>query len=317
MPTMKAIPEAYWILASLFAALLVASFTGYVLDHRQGAGTPNPSIRNLNSRIRAWWVMIIIAGGTLLAGRTAVISLFALLSFLALREFITQTTVRRSDHAALFACFFIALPVQYLLIGFEWYALFAIWIPVYGFLTLPILAMLFGDAERFLDRTAAIHWGLMICVYCISHIPALLTLKIPGYEDRNALLVVFLLLVAQVSDILQYIWGRLLGRHKIAPLLSPSKTVEGLLGGVGCATVLGAALWPITPFTSLQAGWMALLITIMGFLGGLVMSAIKRDRGIKDWGHLIEGHGGMLDRLDSLCFSAPVFFHLTRYYFST
>ena len=317
MPTMKSIPEAYWILAGLFAALVVASLTGYVLDRRQVETTPNLSIRNLNSRIRAWWVMIIIAGGTLLAGRTAVISLFALLSFIALREFISQTPVRRSDHTALFACFFIALPAQYLLIGFEWYELFAIWIPVYGFLTLPILAMLFGDAERFLDRTAAIHWGLMICVYCISHIPALLTLKISGYEDRNALLVVFLLLVAQVSDILQYIWGQLLGRNKIAPLLSPSKTVEGLVGGVGCATALGSALWPITPFTPLQSGLMALLITTMGFLGGLVMSAIKRDRGIKDWGHLIEGHGGMLDRLDSLCFSAPVFFHLTRYYFSS
>jgi phosphatidate cytidylyltransferase len=159
-------------------------------------------------------------------------------------------------------------------------------------------------------------WGLILCVYCISYIPALLTLRIPGYADRTPLLVVFLVLIAQVSDIMQYIWGKLLGRHPVAPRLSPSKTVEGLVGGVLSATLLGALLQPITPFTVWQATLMALLIAILGFLGGLVMSAIKRARGIKDWSSLIEGHGGMLDRIDSLCFSAPVFFHLTRYFFN-
>ena len=156
----------------------------------------------------------------------------------------------------------------------------------------------------------------MFCVYCLSHVPALLTLHIPGYRGRSALLVVFLILIAQASDVLQYIWGKLLGKHKIAPAVSPSKTVEGFVGGVVSATLLGAALWRITPFSPLQAGAMALMITLVGFLGGLVMSAIKRDRGIKDWGQLLEGHGGILDRLDSVCFSAPIFFHVTRYYFA-
>jgi phosphatidate cytidylyltransferase len=141
-------------------------------------------------------------------------------------------------------------------------------------------------------------------------------LNIPGYEGRSALLAVFLLIVVQSSDVLQYVWGKMMGRHKIAPEVSPSKTVEGFLGGVASATALGAALWQITPFSALQAAGMALAITIMGFLGGLVMSAIKRDRGVKDWGQLIEGHGGMLDRLDSVAFSAPIFFHLTRYFFT-
>jgi phosphatidate cytidylyltransferase len=154
----------------------------------------------------------------------------------------------------------------------------------------------------------------MLAVFCISHVPALITLHIPGYEGRGLLLIAFLVIVVQSSDVLQYVWGKLFGRHKIAPTLSPSKTWEGFIGGVCSATVLGALLWWLTPFSFFQAGGMALLITIMGFLGGLVMSAIKRDRGVKDWGSMIEGHGGILDRLDSVVFAAPIFFHLTRYF---
>jgi phosphatidate cytidylyltransferase len=304
--------EAVLIFAGLGVALLVASVVGYVL-HRRAAGA---AVDNLNARIRAWWVMIAISGGVLVAGNGAIVALFGLLSFLALREFVTQTPVRRADHTALFVSFFLALPVQYVLVGVKWYGLFAIFIPVYAFLTIPILSAVFADAQKFLQRTAETQWGLMICVYCLSHVPALLTLHIPGYQGRGALLVVFLMLVVQASDVLQYIWGKLLGRHQIAPRVSPAKTVEGFVGGVLRATLLGAALWQITPFSPVGAGAMALLITLVGFLGGLVMSAIKRDRGIKDWGQLLEGHGGMLDRLDSVCFSAPIFFHVTRYYFA-
>lgn len=165
-------------------------------------------------------------------------------------------------------------------------------------------------------RVAEVQWGLMICIFCTSHVPALLTLQIPDYEGRQLLLIAFLVLVVQSSDVLQYVWGKLLGSRKIAPLLSPSKTVEGFVGGVASATLIGAALWWITPFTPWQAGIMALIVTLMGFLGGLVMSAIKRDRGVKDWGHMIEGHGGMLDRLDSVIFAAPIFFHITRYWWT-
>jgi phosphatidate cytidylyltransferase len=304
--------EVYWILGSLLAVVSIASIVGNILERRRPG---SPVILNLNARIRSWWVLIIIGGAALLAGRIAAVVLFAMLSFLCLREFITQVPGRRADHSALFACFFIALPVQYLLIAVDWYGLFSIWIPVYGFLVLPILAVLFNDTDRFLERTATTHWGLMICVYCISHIPALLTLRIPGYEGRSPLLMVYVVLIAQSSDILQYLWGKALGRHLVAPLLSPAKTVEGLIGGLLSATLLGALLWPITPFNVWQSAALAFLIAGLGFLGGLVLSAIKRGRGIKDWGTFIHGHGGMLDRLDSLCFSAPVFFHLTRYFF--
>ncbi|HTX34277.1 MAG TPA: phosphatidate cytidylyltransferase [Bryobacteraceae bacterium] len=307
--------EGLLTLAGLGGALVLASLVALILRLRAGP-QPNPVLDNLSARIKAWWVMIGLLGGAFLAGRTAVIVLFALVSFFALREFMTLTRTRRGDHAAIFISFFVVLPMQYWLIWADWYGFFAILIPVYAFLVLPIVAVLSGDTHEFMARTAETQWGLMVSVYCISHVPALLTLDIPGYRGRNALLMVFLLIVVQSSDVLQYVWGKLLGRHKIAPALSPSKTVEGFVGGVASATALGACLWRITPFRPWQAAAMALVVTLMGFLGGLVMSAIKRDRGVKDWGNLIEGHGGMLDRLDSVAFSAPIFFHLTRYFFT-
>jgi phosphatidate cytidylyltransferase len=304
------------VVFALAGVLAIASLISLILRLRAGP-QPNSVLDNLSARIKAWWVMIILLGAAFLAGRHAVVLLFAFVSFAALREFITLTTTHRADHFALFMSFFVVLPMQYWLVWTDWYGFFTILIPVYAFLVLPIAAVVFGDAKNFLARTAETQWGLMISVYCISHVPALLTLDIPGYRGRNALLVVFLLIVVQSSDVLQYVWGKLLGRRKIAPDLSPSKTVEGFIGGVACATILGACLWRMTPFSAWQAASMALIVTMMGFLGGLVMSAIKRDRGVKDWGHLIEGHGGMLDRLDSVAFSAPIFFHLTRYFFTT
>jgi phosphatidate cytidylyltransferase len=156
----------------------------------------------------------------------------------------------------------------------------------------------------------------MVCVYFVSHVPALLMLDIPGFKGANGRLLLFFVLVVQLSDVLQYVWGKLLGRHKIAPVLSPSKTWEGFIGGVLSASAVGAALWWATPFRPWQAAALSLVITLMGFLGGLVMSAIKRDRGVKDYGSLIEGHGGVMDRIDSICFAAPAFFHLVRYYFT-
>ncbi|MDR6758255.1 phosphatidate cytidylyltransferase [Mycoplana sp. BE70] len=296
--------------------LIVASVIGQVLQRRLSPDRSNAAIENLNARINAWWVMAALLGVAFLAGRAGVIVLFAFCSFAALREFVTLTSTRRADHWALAAAFFVVLPVQYYLVATDWYGLYAIFIPVYAFLLMPIIAVLRGDTERFLDRIAEVQWALMICVFCVSHVPALLTLQIPGYEGRNVLLIAFLVIVVQMSDVLQYVWGKLFGRHRIAPKLSPSKTVEGFVGGVASATLIGAALWWITPFTPLQAGLMALVITLMGFFGGLVMSAIKRDRGVKDWGHIVEGHGGLIDRLDSVVFSAPIFFHIVRYWWS-
>lgn len=293
--------------------LVFASLIGLLLRWR--LGRENSVVANLNARINAWWIMVAVIGLAFLGGHTGLVLLFALVSFCALREFITLTHTRKGDHLALLACFFVVLPLQYLFIWQNWYGMFSIFIPVYAVLLMPFLSCLGHDTTRFLERASQTQWGLLICVYCISHVPALLALSIPGFEDRNLLLVIYLIFVVQSSDVLQYVWGKLLGRRKIAPNVSPSKTLEGFIGGITSSTALGAALWWITPFTPWQSAGMALAITLMGFVGGLVMSAIKRDRGVKDWGRLIEGHGGMLDRLDSVCFSAPIFFHLVRYFF--
>lgn len=304
------------LVLGIFAVLIVASLVGYVLHRRLSPDGSNSAVENLNARIKAWWIMVIFIGVAFLAGRAGVIILFAFCSFAALREFITLTNTKRADHWALASAFFVVLPIQYYLLWAEEYGIYSIFVPVYAFLLMPIISVLRGDTERFLIRIAEVQWALMICVFCASHVPALLTLNIPGYEDRNVLLIAFLVIVVQLSDVLQYVWGKLFGRTKIAPKLSPSKTVEGFAGGVASATLIGASLWWITPFTPLQAGLLSLVITLMGFFGGLVMSAIKRDRGVKDWGNLIEGHGGLIDRLDSVVFSAPIFFHLVRYWWS-
>jgi phosphatidate cytidylyltransferase len=304
------------LFAGIGAVLVVASIAGALLKRFVAHGRPHDVIDNLNARIKAWWTMTVVIGLAFVFGRASVTLLFLFASFAALREFITLTYTRRSDHHALATSFYIILPLQYFLIWTEWYGLYSIFIPVYAFLLLPIVSVLAGDMKRFLERNAKMQWGLMICVYCLSYVPALLTLKIPGYEGRDALLIVFLVLVVQSSDVFQYVWGKLFGKHPVAPEVSPSKTVEGLIGGLASATALGAALWWITPFNAAEAALMALTVNLMGFLGGLVMSAIKRDRGVKDWGALIEGHGGMLDRVDSVVFAAPVFFHAIRYWWT-
>ena len=308
--------QTYSLFVGVGLILVVASIVGYVLKHSVAKDQPHATIDNLNTRIKAWWVMVLVISLAFLFGKTGVILLFLFISFAALREFMTLTYTRSADYLALAAAFFVVLPAQYALIWFGWYGVYAIFIPVYVFLLLPILEVAGGDTKRFLERTAKMQWGLMISVFCISHVPALLTLNIPGYDDRNLLLIAFLVIVVQSSDVLQYVFGKLFGRRQLAPEVSPSKTIEGLAGGVLCATALGASLWWITPFTLWQAALMSLAITAMGFFGGLVLSAIKRDRGVKDWGNLIEGHGGMLDRLDSVVFAAPIFFHLTRYFWT-
>ncbi len=308
--------EIWQLFGGLIITLIIASSIGYGLKFKVGFSTPHAVIDNLNARINAWWVMILIIFAAAALGFYGVIGLFFVISFMALREFLSLLYIRRGDHLALAACFYVILPLQYFLVAIDWFSMFTIFIPVYGFLFLPILSALLGDTAHFLDRSTKVQWALMISVFCISHIPAILTLDIEGFEDKKLLLMIFLILVVQSSDVLQYVWGKLFGKHKIAPKLSPSKTIEGFVGGVVSASVLGGLLYWLTPFNPVQAVLISLLICLMGFLGGLVMSAMKRSMGVKDWGNMISGHGGMLDRMDSLCFAAPIFFHVVRYYWA-
>ena len=305
--------ELFWMIVGVIALLVVASILAGVLLKRASSEGARHTLENVRARTRAWWVMVAVFTLAVLTGMVVTVVLFALMSFMALREFVTLTPTRPGDHRTLFWAFFIITPLHYWYLLSGWYGMFAIFIPVYAFLFVPMRSALAGDCERFLERTAKIQWGLMICVYCVSHAPALLLLRIHGYTGENAKLLFWFVVVVEISDVLQYVWGKTMGRRKIAPQVSPGKTWEGFIGGGLCTVGIGTALWWVTPFSPLQAAGMVTLVVLMGFFGGLVMSAIKRDRGVKDWGHAIAGHCGVMDRIDSLSFAAPVFFHVTRY----
>jgi phosphatidate cytidylyltransferase len=306
--------EALWLFGGIVALLLLASIIGAVLNAKSNGS--NDTVANLNARVNAWWIMVAVLAVAFMLGKVATLLLFGLCSYFALREFITLTPTRTSDYWPLLLCFYVVVPMQYALIGYDQYGTFAIFIPVYAFLLLPAVATFAGDTGNFLERSAKTQWGIMITVYCISHAPALLLLDIKGYEGSGALLLFYLLLIVQLSDVLQYVFGKLFGKTKLAPQVSPSKTVEGLVGG-GLSTILiGGALYWVTPFTWQISLLMSFVIVTMGFLGGLTLSAVKRSLGAKDWGVMIEGHGGMMDRLDSVSFAAPVFFHIVRYFYT-
>jgi len=309
-------PEVANLLLIILIVLVAASLIGWMLARRTTSESGKATVKNLNERVKSWWIMTGVFVVALALGKIGSVMIFTFMSFLALREYITITPTRLADHRTLFAMFFVVLPYQYWLVYTSWYGMFAIMVPVYAFILIPVLSVIRGDPKEFLERSARNQWGLLVCVYFISHIPMLLNLPISQLKHGNAGLIMFLVVVSQGSDVLQYCWGKLIGKHPIAPTVSPKKTIEGFVGGVLSASLLGALMHGLTPFGPLCAGLIAFVITLMGFFGGLVMSAIKRDRGIKDWGAMIEGHGGMLDRIDSLCFSAPIYFHIIRYYFS-
>jgi phosphatidate cytidylyltransferase len=309
-------PQIVYIIEGIAGLLVAASVIGAILSRVARGEAAVATVNNINARIRAWWVMCLVFVGAVLVGRLGSTLLFCLMSFLALREYITIAPTRRADHRALFWAFFVILPVQYYLVYSQWYGMFSIFIPVYAFIFLPARQLIADDYENFLERTAKIQWGLMTCIYFVSYAPALLSLKVVGCDGHPAKLLFFLVVVVELSDVLQYVWGKSLGRRKIAPNVSPNKTVAGFFGGILSASLIGAALYWITPFGPIEAFGVSLIITVTGFFGDLTMSAIKRDSGVKDYGNLIQGHGGMMDRIDSICFAAPLFFHYIRYFYT-
>lgn len=320
----------WWFLAGLLGFLVLATVVAELMYRRTASEGLRATLLNVRQRIFAWWIMVAVLMGSLALGETAVVLLFLALSLLALREFANLLPPGERDRRVLTWILVVLAPLHFWFVWEHWYGMFAIFIPVYAFLFLPVLLALSGRTESFLHRAALSQWGLMVCVYALSYLPAVLQLPVAIHEGRAAAdgsavgsggveagaLLLFLAVVVQGSDVLQYLWGKTVGRHRIAPTVSPNKTWEGFVGGVLSATALGAALWWLTPFTPWQAGVLALVSCLLGFVGGLVMSSLKRDRGIKDFGALIPGHGGILDRMDSLIFAAPVFFHLTRFFFA-
>ncbi len=305
------VPDKFWwVLLGLLVILAIATLIGQRLALKHPT---SEVVSNLNQRINAWWAMVAVLVICFIFGKTATLILYAMLSFFALREFMTLTPTERSDYWALVLCFYVAIPVQYILIGTDWYGMFVICLPVYGFIVLPTIQALSGDTERFFERTAKIQWGMMLTIYCLSYAPALLLLTNVEYDGQGLMLLLYLLIVVQLSDVFQYIVGKLIGKRPIAPTVSPNKTVEGFIGGIIMPIAVGTSLWWITPFSVGYAALFSFLIVICGFFGGLSLSAVKRSLGAKDWGRMIAGHGGVMDRIDSVLFAAPVFFHVVRY----
>ncbi len=307
-----------WLAGGILMVLLVSTLlslarTRRIRSEARIGSEAYETARRVNAQIRAWWVMCAVFFGAVLAGPVGSVALFGLISFLALREFMTMTPTTASDHAALAWAFWVITPLQYAMVALGWYGLFSIFIPVYAFLFIPIRNVLAGDPSRFLERTATVQWGLMVSVYCVSHVPALLGLEIPGYAGQNAKLLVYFVLLVQVGDVLMYVVWRRVGGPRLAPLVSRTATLPGLLVSAAGVAALGVLLSDFTPFLHWQAALVSVLVTVMGSAGKLAIAAIRRDRGHKDPGLLLEGSGGIFERIDSLCFAAPVFFHVTRY----
>jgi len=432
------------LLGTVLVVLFIAAIVGRLL-RRQPESTVSPAVvHTFNNRIGAWWLMYAVLIAGFLVGYEMTVILFGLVSFWALREFITMTPTRRGDHRILFWTFFVLTPLHYWFIGQGWYGLYTVMIPVYASLLIPARIAISGDPKRFLERVAKIQAGLLICVYCLSHAPALLHLKLkpstispaqtrapllpvasasqppqppraddpeeakaapeserqeqpaakeepvakdePKAEDTpkakeeptngkeapteakeesaagtdppvakeqppapakqspvvkavpdtptvgpargappptaaeqfgsSAGLLFYFILIVQLNDVFSYVWGNLFGKNVIAPQINASRTWEGFIGGVLSTMLVGTLLCWATPFKLWEAACIAGIVAMMGFAGSMTMSGIKRDRGVKDYGTLVSGHAGVLDRIDSICFAAPVFFHIVRYFFA-
>jgi len=308
----------------VFGFLARAGITLALLLIRDQPSGPGGDIRRAvlaraGGILRTSWAMAMVFWVAWLSGETVATVLFALVSFFALREFLTLSPTRRGDHRSLVLAFFVVLPAQYVLVATERFDLFTVFIPVYVFLAIPVVSALANDPQRFLERNAKLQWGIMVCIYGMSHVPALLLLDFPEFSNKNAFLVLFLVLVVQVCMVVQFVASRRLRRPPAAPAISRSFNWQSWLIGVLAASLLGGMLSGITPFAPGQAVAMSLVACVAGSLGHLVMKAIKRDRGIPSWGSeatSVTGAGGLLDRVDALCFAAPVFFHSVRWYFN-
>jgi phosphatidate cytidylyltransferase len=295
----------------ILGVLVVSSVVVAVLSRAQ----PQKNFSELAARVKAWWIMAAVFFGAITVSGRLSLLFFGFLSFWALKEYLTLLKTRPADHRALVWAF-LSVPIQYVWVAMKWYGMFVVFIPVYMFLFLPVRLVLARETAGFVAAASQIQWGLMAFVFGLSHLAMLLTLPaIPNSGANGRTLLLFLVFVVEMSDVLQFVWGKTLGRHKILPTVSPNKTWEGFLGGIATTSLASLVVGFLTPFTALQTIGVALLLAISGFAGGAVMSAVKRDFGVKDFGGLIPGHGGMLDRVDSLCYAGPVFFHLVRYFY--
>lgn len=306
------------LFVALFGVLLLASLAAFGRGLRLAGEAQLEGHERLLRDLRAVWVGAILFWIAWASGAFVSTLLFGIVSFLAFRELITLTHTRRADHRALLLAFFGVLPLQYVLVGTRHFDLFTVFIPVYVFLAIPVLSALGNDPQRFLERTAKIQWGVMVCIYGMSHAPALLLLDLPGYADRGAFLVMFLVLVVAAAQIVQEAASRWLRRRPVARAISRSFSWRAWGLGAAAAGAIGGVLFWITPFEPAVALGLGALAGACGTLGEFVMKALKRDAGVHSWGGRasVTGAVGLLDRVAPLCFAAPVFFHAVRWYAS-
>ncbi len=310
----------------VFGLLLIGSILHFVHSMRD-FGDPvanerhRDDVASLSRVLKSSWLLIFVFWLAWMAGDLTRLLLFALGSFFALREFLTLSPTRQSDHRSLVLTFFGVLPFQYWLVSTQQITLFTVFIPVYVFVALPVASALAGDPKNFLERNAKLQWGIMVSIYGLSHVPALMLLPFPRYDHQNAFLLFFLVLVVQVCMVTQHLVSRrlvTLGFKAVAPQISQSFIWRSWIWGLVAGSLAGALLAGITPFVPGQAFALALIACAAGSLGHLVMKALRRDRGIPIWRgptQSVTGAGGMLDRIDALCFAAPVFYHSVHWYF--
>jgi phosphatidate cytidylyltransferase len=304
-------PDILLVVAIIFLLLIIASSLFFVW----GKLKPKANLIELKSRTKSWWVMVAFFVFSALLDREITFPAIGLLSFIAFRELHSILGFRDSDRRAIFWAF-LAIPIQYYLAYIGWYMLFIIFIPVYMFLFIPVRLVIIGETKGIIKSMASMQWALMLTVFGISHLAYFLSLpvNIPNFKNGGQGLLLFLVFVTEINDVLQFVWGKLLGKHKITPSVSPNKTWEGFVGGVISTTIVGYFLGFLTPLLDWQVVLASFIIACTGFFGDIVMSAVKRDLGVKDTGNSIPGHGGILDRLDSLTYTAPIFFHLIYYW---
>lgn len=299
-----------WGLGGILALLVLGSLVAATLT----VVRPSKDYRELRQRMSSWWVMVLLLAAALLAGWQATLALFAVVSFIALREFLSLAPTRREDRLIILGCY-LTIPVSYAFVAADIYGIYLVIIPVYAFLILPWLMAVIGQTKGYLSSVALFHWGLMTCVYNIGYAAFLMRTPADQAPAGAAGLVFFLLVATEFNDVAQYVWGKLFGRHKIIPKVSPNKTWEGFLGGWASTAALIWFVGPLfLPLGGIGLATLAVVLPVAGFAGDVTMSAIKRDIGVKDTSHLIPGHGGILDRIDSLTFTAPLYFHLLAWF---
>ena len=302
----------------LFGLLAVVSIVATTRSVRERTAAEQELFDRFVRDLRAVWAGAVLFWVAWIAGAVVSTLLFGVLSFVALREFVTLTHTRRGDHRSLLLAFFVVLPVQYVIVATRHFDLFTVFIPVYVFLAIPVISAFGNDPTRFLERTAKIQWGVMVCVYGMSHAPALLLLDLPRYADRGAFMVLYLVVVVATAQIAQEAASRWLRRRPVARAISRSFSWRAWWAGALAAAIVGAALYWATPFKPIPALVMGFIAGGSGTFGEFVMKALKKDAGVRSWGGKVSVTGavGLLDRVAPLCFAAPVFFHAVRWYFS-